>query len=168
MSSTDLRTRCVLLAPRQGPARGIDDLLERQGWQALATDEPLSALAELCVLEAGRASETRWGRQAGVPPALVVVEPSRWPQLDEMLTAVQHYLPGVPVWTYADGRLQPTTAIAQPEIRDADQPPLPMEVEADPTVLGLTPGPPGAAGEPSPPQISAEELAMLLDAEPAS
>ena len=157
----------MVLGPRQGPARGIDDLLERQGWQALAMDEPLSALAELCVLERGRASEARWGRQAGEPPALVVVEPSRWPQLDEMLTAVQHYLPRVPVWTYADGRLQPTTAIASPEIRDADQPPPPMEFAADSPVLGLTPGPPRGAGEPSPPQLSAEELAMLLDAEPA-
>ncbi len=79
MSPTDHETTCVLLAPSGKPcdARGE---LERRGWTSHEVNDPLPAMAELCLLDRTLAV----GRPDGSPVverlAMVVVEPRQWPQ----------------------------------------------------------------------------------------
>jgi hypothetical protein len=156
MSSTDSRTRCVLLAPQgdraQDRGEDIQSLLDRRGWFAHEADDALGALAELCLLERTQTLRQAWGLQTVEQLALIVVEPQRWPQLQEMLSAVRRYVPKATVWSFANNGLQPLGPAARvDEIRrpETDAPPVPPERTTEVT----------------PPLISSDEIAMLLESE---
>lgn len=173
--------RCVVLAPRGGPgSAGIDQqlrsLLQTRQWQAQALNDPLQALAELCLLERIRASRAGW---EPTPPeeglALVVVEPERWADLEAMLSAAWRYVPAATLWSYADGTLHPLTPQEQTGARHhprADH--LPAETSAAPApqpIVRTMPRPAhgGEAHPPTsplePPLVSQEEIAMLLNSD---
>ncbi len=156
MPSSDCRTRCVLLAPKgdrdQGRGEILRSLLDRRGWIAHEANDPLAALAELCVLQRTQASRRAWGLTPAESLALVVVEPKCWPQLEAMLAAARRYLPQADQWSFVNGGLHPI---------GADGPgsePRRREAEAPPAV-------PDGTDDVSPPPVSGEEIAMLLEGE---
>lgn len=142
MRSPDNPTRCVLLAPA-GDGSDVRTQLDDQGWITHPADDPLPALAELCLLQRLDASAgPGWERSSGAALALVVVEPSRWDRLPEMLSAARRYVPAARLWAYEAGSLRPMPNAAAPETYD-----IPT---AEPPVIDQ-------------PAISGDEIAMLLD-----
>ncbi len=141
MPSRNNATRCVLLAPA-GDGSDVREQLSKQGWIAHPADDPLPALAELCLLQRLDASRRAWGRTQGEALALVVVEPSRWDQLPAMLAAARRYVPSAELLSYEAGALKPMPNAAAPDTYDkpaAERPDI------------------------EPPAISGDEIAMLLD-----
>ncbi|MHC4414098.1 MAG: hypothetical protein ACYS0G_02310 [Planctomycetota bacterium] len=144
-------------------------LLESRGWQRHECHELVPALAELCVLERTQTSRDVDGLARAEGIALLVVEPARWSQLDAMLSAVRRYLPGVAVWSYADGSLRAleppaeTVRSAPPPLEGADR--RTEDGEGGPGRPERPTAAEARGGEPPRPQISAEEIAMLLDSD---
>ena len=103
------RTPCVLLVPKGGRpserGRQLQVLLDERGWEAHESNDPLLALAELCLLDRMRASQRSWGHGDDGTPALVVVQPAGWPGIDFMVAAARRYVPGAGVWSYDAGSL---------------------------------------------------------------
>ncbi len=154
MPSIDCRTRCVLLAPKgdraQDCGKDVQLMLDRRGWIAHEADDALGALAELCLLERTQSLRQAWGLQTVERLALVVVEPQQWPQLPAMVSAARRYVPKAALWSFVDGGLHPLDAQGgdpEPWRQDADAPPP----ARDRTV------------EVTPPPITGDEIAMLLD-----
>ncbi len=141
MPSRNNATRCVLLAPA-GDGSDVRTHLDKQGWIAHPADDPLPALAELCLLQRLDVSRPGWERSSGGALALVVVEPSRWDQLPEMLSAARRYVPAAKLWAYEAGSLIPMPNAAAPDTYD-----IPTTEQPDS----------------EPPAISGDEIAMLLD-----
>ncbi len=136
MPSRNNATRFVLLAPA-GDRSDVREQLSKQGWIAHPADDPLPALAELCLLQRLDASRRGWGRTQGDALALVIVEPSRWDQLPAMLEAARRYVPSAELMSYEAGALKPIANAAAPDTYDIPAPERPA--------------------------ISGDEIAMLLD-----
>lgn len=146
----------MLLAPSGKPcdARGE---LDRRGWTFHEVHDPLPAMAQLCLLDLELATGQPDGGPVVERLAMVVVEPQDWPQLPAMLTAARRYVPQAALWSYRDGAL---TELSTTE--PARDPPSNDVVPS--SGQSASPPPPGndrAAAEP--PQISADEIDMLLD-----
>ncbi len=156
----EYQTRCVLLAPEGDRAEVRGDLMARPGWIAHEVNEPLAAWAELCLLERLVTSRRAWGLHAVENVALVVVDPGRWPQLPAMLAAARRYLPETRLWVYADGALQELAVNGEP----AEE----VGVAAASPLIPDEWGPSHDHEAVSPPQISREEIDMLLESEEAS
>lgn len=146
MPSRHNATRCVLLAPA-GDGSDVRRQLDDQGWITHPADDPLPALAELCLLQRLDASGPGWERSSGAALALVVVEPSRWDRLPEMLSAARRYVPAARLWAYEAGSLRPMPNAAAPETYDI--PTTERPVIEQPAIEH--------------PAISGDEIAMLLD-----
>ncbi len=153
MESTAGRTNCVVLAPDAKSVDGrLRSQLEQRQWDALVTDVPLMAMAELCLAQRMQSSRTAWGLTSADGVALVVIEPSHWADLSVMLRAIKRYVPVVAAWAFEGGTLR---CIAE---ADRDE------------VLGRVAPPPKArpddeedrASEPLDPQVTRDEIAMLL------
>ncbi len=172
--------RCVVLAPKGGPgSAGIDQqlrsLLQTRQWQAQALNDPLHALAELCLLDRIRASGAGWELQQPEGLTLVVVEPEGWADLDAMLSAAWRYVPAAALWSYADGALHPLTPQDQTGTRhhpNADRPHGGTSTSHAPRPIVRTVPLPGAGGKTHPPAsalepplVSQEEIAMLLNSD---
>ena len=156
MPSTDCRTRCVLLAPKgnraQDRGESVQSLLDRRGWSAHEASDALGALAELCLLERTQSLRQAWGHQTVERLALVVVEPQRWPQLPAMLSAAQRYVPKASLWSFVNSGLHPLgPTVPAGETRQSG-------TNAPPASRDRTP-------EVTPPPVSGDEIAMLLDGE---
>lgn len=141
MPSRNNATRCVLLTPA-GDGSGVREQLDNQGWIAQTAHDPLPALAELCLLRRLGASRPGWDRSSGEALALVVVEPARWDQLPEMLSAARRYVPSAELWAYEAGSLKPMPNAAATDTYD-------IPTTRRPAVER--------------PAISGDEIAMLLD-----
>lgn len=157
MPSFEGRTTCVLLTPTDGGGEPLRTLLDRHTagqLEAHEADDPLAALAELCLLDRTQKSSVGWGQQQVQGLALVVVEPTRWPQLDAMLAAARRYVPQADLWSYVDGTLCPLASghelVTQPTAKDTGQ--------THRAASERKPSPPSDT-----PQITQEEIAMLLD-----
>ena len=144
----------MLLAPKgdraQDCGKDVQLMLDRRGWIVHEADDPLGALGELCLLERTQALRQAWGLQTVERLAMVVVEPQQWPQLPAMVSAARRYVPKAALWSFVDGELHPLDSPDrqdEPPNREADAPP-PAQ---DRTV------------EVTPPAITGEELAMLLE-----
>ena len=153
MESTAGRTNCVVLAPDAKSVDGrLRSQLEQRHWDALVTDVPLMAMAELCLAQRMQSSRTAWGLTSADGVVLVVIEPSHWLDLSVMLAAIKRYVPVVGAWAFEDGALR---CIAQ---ADRDE------------VLGRVAPPPETrpndeedrASEALDPQVTRDEIAMLL------
>lgn len=140
---------------------GARDQLDARGWVAHLSDDPLPALAELCLLERLDATRRAWGR----PPdglALVVVAPSRWPELPALLSAARRYVPAARLWAFENGTLTPLSAPAASDNGEG----APGDGQA---ANAAAPGsyemrtPPQAADEDRTSQITGDEISMLLD-----
>ena len=146
----------MLLAPKGDRAQDCGDdiqsMLDHRGWIAHKADDALGALAELCLLERTQSLRRAWGLQTVERLALVVVEPQRWPQLPAMVSAVRRYVPKAALWSYADGGMHSLVAQVQAQetrqcVADAPNTPRDRTVEV------------------TPPPISSDEIAMLLEGE---
>ena len=157
MPSIEGRTRCVLLTPTGGGGEPLRTLLDRRTagqWEAHEADEPLAAFAELCLLDRTQKSRVGWGQQQVEGLALVVVEPTRWPQLDAMLAAARRYVPQADLWSYVDGTLSPLASGHEPVTQ-------PTAKDTGPTHRAASESKPSPPSDT--PQITQEEIAMLLD-----
>ena len=141
MRSRDNATRCVLLAPA-GDGSDVREQIDTQGWIAHTAHDPLPALAELCLLQRLDTARPGWDRTSGVALALVVVEPSRWDQLPEMLSAARRYVPTAELWAYEAGSLRHMPNAAVPDTYQ-------LPATEEPAI--------------EQPAISGDEIAMLLD-----
>ncbi|MHC4775376.1 MAG: hypothetical protein ACYTBR_08930 [Planctomycetota bacterium] len=156
MPSTDCRTRCVLLAPKgdraQDRGEDIQSLLDRRGWIAHEAYDALGALAELCLLERTQSLRQAWGLQTIERLALVVVEPQQWSQLPAMLSAARRYVPKASLWSFANSGLHPLgPTVPEGETRRSG-------TNAPPATRDRT-------TEVTPPTVSGDEIAMLLEDE---
>ncbi len=155
MSSNDPETKCVLLA---SPAEGnrVREQLDARGWVAHLSNDPLPALAELCLLDRLDAKRRAWGRPTN-ELALVVVTPSRWSQLPAMLSAARRYVPTAALWTFDDGTLTqlPDNGAGRANpTNDA----APASYQSS-----TTPEAPDTDDDTASPQITGDEISMLLD-----
>jgi hypothetical protein len=160
MPPTECRTRCVLLAPRgdRAPERGdaARGLLDRRGWMVHDAADPLGALAELCLLDRTQTMREAWGLQTVEALALVVAGRSDWADdLPDLVSAAARYVPQATLWCCDGEELQPV----DPAARAADPRATPRA--APPTRADRGTG----EDDVSPPLISGDEIAMLLDDE---
>lgn len=165
MSTNDQETRCVLLASAANGAVAREQL-DARGWIAHMSSDPLPALAELCLLERLDSTRRTFGRSAGAI-ALVVVEPSRWPQLQAMLSAARRYVPTAALWAFDNGALIPL-AVAEASDNGAGRPGRAGGPNAAPPMayeLPTASEAPTAADddETGSPRITGDEISMLLD-----
>lgn len=154
MESTAGRTNCVVLAPDAKSVDGrLRSQLEQRHWDALVTDVPLMAMAELCLAQRMQSSRTAWGLTSADGVVLVVIEPSHWSDLSIMLAAIKRYVPVVGAWAFEDGELRCIAQADRDEVLGRVAPPpetRPDDDEED------------RASEALDPQVTRDEIAMLL------
>ncbi len=156
MESTAGRTKCVVLAPNAKSVDGrLQSQLEQRHWDALVTDVPLMAMAELCLAQRMQSSRAAWGLTGADGVALVVIEPSHWSDLSVMLGAIKRYVPVVGAWAFEDGALRCIAEVAEADRdevlgRVAPLPKTPPDDDED------------RASEALDPQVTRDEIAMLL------
>jgi hypothetical protein len=150
----------VLLAPTGARAPGRDDgarvLLEGRGWVVREAGDPLGAMAELCLLDRTRVMREEWGLQTVEALALVVVEPTRWPNLPALVSAVSRYVPQAKLWSVSGDDLNPLGPDARPDI------PARTESGPAPRVAPQRTDEEAISG----PLVTGDEIAMLLEGEP--
>jgi len=154
MESTAGRTNCVVLAPNaEGVNEPLRSQLEQRHWTALTVGDPLMAMVELCLLERARSSRTAWGLSSVDGATLIVVDPNEWSNFGGMLEAIRQYLPTASVWSFEDGVLRciaaPTSDEALGHVGAAANGQPDDDVEE-------------AESEPVDPQVTRDEIAMLL------
>ena len=145
--------RCVILAPPIGrPTGGLVAGLEKRGVRAMQVDaahEVMIALAETSAV------------------ALIVAEPSRHGHLAELLRAVCRYYPRTLCWQYDPAGVGLVPFDAEPE--PSAQPRRPRRNDADRWRELLSDAEPVLAPQQTPPpELTAQELDMLLGREPDS
>lgn len=154
MESTAGRTNCVVLAPDAKSVDGrLQSQLEQRHWDALVTDAPLMAMAELCLAQRMQSSRTAWGLTSADGVVLVVIEPSHWSDLSVMLGAIKRYVPVVGAWAFEEGVLRCIAQADRDEVLGRVAPPpetRPDDDEED------------RASEALDPQVTRDEIAMLL------
>ena len=154
MESTAGRTKCVVLAPNAKSVDGrLRSQLEQRHWDALVTDVPLMAMAELCLAQRMQSSRTAWGLTSPDGVALVVIEPSHWSDLSAMLGAIKRYVPVVRAWAFEDGVLRCIAQADRDEVLGRVAPPPETRPDDDDD---------DRASEALDPQVTRDEIAMLL------
>ena len=149
MSQHDESVRCVVLGqPDRDRADAIDEVQQRTTCELTLTEDPVVAFASVCMaLQAGAARAT-WGLAKADPPLLLIVQPEHWSEYDKLLNAMVMYAPHVPIHLWQQGRLEL----------------LPVTVEEEtPSTPSMTISRAEAPIEP--PEITAEEIQMLLTTE---
>ena len=153
MESTADRTKCVVLAPNAKSVDGqLRSQLEQRHWDALVTDVPLMAMAELCLAQRIQSSRTAWGLTSADGVALVVIKPSHWSDLSVMLAAIKQYVPVVGVWVFEEGTLRCIAEADRDEVLGRVTPPPKIRPDDDED----------RASEALDPQVTRDEIAMLL------
>jgi len=130
MPPTHEWTRVVVLSPPSlaagrttGLSDGLKSLFAARDWFAIEQHDPYLAMAELCLRERAQVARAGWGLQRMEQIALVILEPERWPRLDELVSAVNEYLPNATVWTATDSDVTPLNSPDQADARPAAAPP---------------------------------------------
>ncbi len=153
MESTAGRTKCVVLAPNATSVDGqLRSQLEQRQWDALVTDVPLMAMAELCLAQRMQSSRTAWGLTSADGVVLVVIEPSHWLDLSVMLRAIKRYVPVVGAWAFEDGTMRCITEADRDKVLGRVTPPPKTRPDDDED----------RASEALDPQVTHDEIAMLL------
>ena len=153
MESTAGRTKCVVLAPDAKSVDGrLGSQLEQRHWDALVTDVPLMAMAELCLAQRLQSSRRAWGLTSADGVVLVVIEPSHWSDLSVMLRAIKRYVPLVGAWAFEDGALRCIAQADRDEVLGRVAPPPKTRSDDDED----------RASEALDPQVTRDEIAMLL------
>lgn len=153
MESTAGRTKCVVLAPNAKSVDGrLRSQLEQRHWDALVTDVPLMAMAELCLAQRMQSSRAAWGLTGADGVALVVIEPSHWSDMSVMLGAIKRYVPVVGAWAFEDGALRCIAQADRDEVLGHVAPPPKTRPDDDED----------RASEALEPQVTRDEIAMLL------
>jgi hypothetical protein len=182
-------TRCIIFAPS---GEAISDRLRSQpdarSWRWTALEDSCAAMAELCLQEKNQSSRASWGLRRAEQLALVLAVPADGAdealegELSGLVSAVQRYLPAVPIWLL-DGQDLSLIADGSPPIgRRPESPPRAEPCASQPEATDLrladpepddAPAPEeevdeGLDGEPA--QITVEEIEMLFsrDADEAS
>jgi len=160
---SDHETKCVLLASTASGSR-VREQLDARGWAAHLSSDPLPALAELCLLDRLDAKRRAWGRPTN-GLALVIVEPSRWSQLPEMLSAARRYVPTAALWTFDNGRLTPLVLEHDSDNGSDASGPADRANDAAPRSYEMrtTPEAPNAGPHDDSRKITGDEISMLLD-----
>ena len=186
MSTPKCRTRCVVLMPRAGEGSnshdaGLRSLLAGRGWSGPQSNDPIEAFAQLCLAGRVQSSGEAWGSPgSGDPPdrggagealCLVVVEPARWPNLRQLVSAARRYVPAAGLYCYEGGVLGPLESGGDaPEGgRGGGRPPAssrdsrPSQAPQQAPLGSGEPASEKGAGPVEPPRISREEIEMLLN-----
>lgn len=97
----------ALCPPGEAPPRVLMDALTRRGVEALLTGDAFEAALLL-------ARVLRESGQAGAPPALILIEPSRHrpAALEDLLRVARRRWPGVALWRYDAAARPPLRAMA--------------------------------------------------------
>ena len=153
IGATAGRTKCVVLATKAKCVDGrLRSQLEQRHWDALVTDLPLMAMAELCLAQRLQSSRTAWGLTSADGVALVVIEPSHWSDLSVMLRAIKRYVPVVGAWAFEGGTLRCIAEADRDEVLGRVTPPRKTRPDDDED----------CASEALDLQVTRDEIAMLL------
>ena len=186
MSTPQCRTKCVVLMPRAGGGSnshdaGLRSLLAGRGWSGSHSNDPIEAFAELCLAGRIQSCGHAWGPPgSGDPPdrgraddalCLVVVEPARWRNLGQLVSAARRYVPTAGLYCYEGGVLGPLESGGRaPQGGPGGGRPPAASGDSRPSQAGGQA--PQGSGEPAsekgagpvePPRISREEIEMLLN-----
>ena len=186
MSTPECHTRCVVLMPRTGGGSdshdaGLRSLLAGRGWSGSQSNDPIEAFAELCLAGRVLSSSDAWGSPGSVDPpdrggagevlCLVVVEPARWRDLRQLVSAAARYVPNAGLYCYEGGVLgQLESGERAPQAGHGGGRPPAASGDSRPSEAGEHV--PQGAGEPAarkgsdpvePARISREEIEMLLN-----
>jgi len=144
-SATSEVTRGILLTPRGGAEPLVNDAIGARGWTITTLDDPVMAMSELCLLERSQAARAAWGLR-GTADLVLIVSGEAMP--DDLVAAVQWYLPDVVIWRYDDAAI--TMLDGEPEAN--------ASADASP-----------ASSNAPPAEVSAAEIDMLFgSAQPES
>ncbi len=159
---------------------GLRSLLAGRGWSGPQSNDPIEAFAELCLAGRVQSSSDAWGPPgsgdspdrggAGDTLCLVVVEPARWHNLRQLVSAARRYVPTAGLYRYEGGVLGPfeSGGRAPKDGLGGVRPPAASGDSHPPEAGGQAPhgtGEPAAekeAGTAEPLRISREEIEMLL------
>ena len=184
MSTPECRPRCVVLMPRAGGGSeshdtGLRSLLAGRGWSGSQSNDPIEAFAELCLAGRVQSSGDAWG-PPGDPPdrggaggalCLVVVEPARWRNLRQLVSAARRCVPAAGLYCYEGGVLGPLESGGRaPKGSPGGGRPPAASGDSRPPEAGRhapqgtsEPASKKGAGPVEPPRISREEIEMLLN-----
>ena len=176
----------VLAPPETADDDQLDRLLTDQDWQSVRMDDPHLAMAELCLRERAQASRAAWGLPRSEQLVLVLMidggETGDDPESHDLVSAVRRYLPTVSVWLYRDENLtslhaadergesvaQSSTAVTLPAPKPATTTPAHLGRElrlteplTEPAASEMRDS--TEANQPDAPDITAEEIRMLLE-----
>jgi len=140
MKSDNISLRCVVLVPleRIDAAHHVAQKFELH---ATFEHHPSLAMAEICLLHQQVQSNQAWNGEAAVPH-LVLVHCGEMAEVEQMLQAMQKYLPQVRISELRNGRIE--------------------QIERHTEVVDSLEEPPIIHSE----LIDADELSMLLDPSP--
>ncbi len=151
MSQHDESVRCVVLGqPDRDRADAIDEVQQRTTCELTLTEDPVVAFANVCMALQAQAARATWGLAKADPPLLLVVQPDHWSDYDKLLNAMGMYAPHVPVHLWQEGRLD-LLPVKVDESEPHTSPPSMTISRADTPI--------------EPPEITAEEIEMLLTTE---
>ena len=87
---------------------------ENRDWFAIVQHDPFLAMAELALREKAQAARAAWGLQRMEGLALVIVEPTRWPDaiVRDLCAAVRRWLPAATLWSTTGDRIEPIASDA--------------------------------------------------------
>lgn len=109
-------TRFVLLRPREAPCPSPLANAFRERWShVIQVNDPLGALAELCVMERAEQPRRAYGLPARERVAFIVLERSAWNDLSDLLRTIRKRLPEVSIWVHTGELIL--------EVSDPPQPP---------------------------------------------
>ena len=94
-------TRFVLLRPREAPCpTPLANALRERWSHVIQVNDPLGALAELCVMERAEQPRRAYGLPARERIAFIVLERSAWNDLSDLLRTIRSRLPEVSIWVH--------------------------------------------------------------------
>lgn len=109
-----------MLAPPPSPAQGaglsepLQALFAERDWFAVQQHDPALAFAELCLRERAQVARSAWGLQRMELLAFVVLHPEHWTQFDQLIAAIQKYVPAATIWTASESDIIPLNGASQP------------------------------------------------------
>jgi hypothetical protein len=145
----------------------LRDAFAARDWFAVVHDDPYLALADLAVRDITQTARAAWGLQRLERLALVIVQPSVWPEamLNDLVDAAARHLPNASIWHARDGQITPAMMSPGEPVKPRGRAPALRDTPAPAALRD------GAAADATAPagerceRISRAEIDMLLKAD---
>lgn len=151
MSQHNESVRCVVLGePDRDRADAIEEVQQRTTCELTLTEDPVVAFANVCMALRAEVARATWGLAKADPPLLLIVQPDHWSDFEKLMSAMAMYAPQVPVHLWREGRLDLLPFVTEEDSPAEHQPGLTITRAEAPI---------------EPPEVTAEEIEMLLTPE---